>query len=171
MKMRCFSHMVDEGKSSRLYSTCNQILPNIFQDKSFKKHNPMSMDERAVQEYSKLFFFLPSTMDRKEKINKFQKNVSLHPINCRYKDFQKYSGIGVDFKPEDLDSSDLEKRSAAKEIVLNFFKNPAQVSNWNLVRNANTLLTKGGTKINPDQKISWIEKSRKQQHDKYKFTY
>ena len=50
------SYGYDEGKSSRLYSTCNQMLPNIFQDKSFKKHNPMSMDERAVQEYSIILF-------------------------------------------------------------------------------------------------------------------
>ena len=67
------SYGYDADKSSVLYSTCKQILPNIFQGTSFKKHNPMLMNERAVQEYSKLFFFLPSITDRKEKINQYQK--------------------------------------------------------------------------------------------------
>ena len=131
----------------------------------------MLTNERAFQEYSKLFFFVPSTTDRKEKINQFQKNVSLHSIDCRYENFQKYSRIGVEFKLQDLDSSDLERRSATKEIVLNFFKDTAQVSNSNLVQNANTLLTKGSAEINPDQEISWIGKSRKREQEKYKFTY
>ena len=71
------SHGYDEDKSGVLYSNVKQILPNIFQSTFFKKHNPMLLDQRALQEYSKLFFFLPSTTDRKEKINQFQKNVSL----------------------------------------------------------------------------------------------
>ena len=129
----------------------------------------MLLNERSVQQYSEMFFFLP-TMDRKEKINQFFKNVSLHPIDCHYEDFQKYSPTCRDFRPQDLDSSNLERRLAAKEIV-NFFKDAVQVSNSNLVRNANTLLTSGNAKINPDQEIWWIGKSRKREQDKFKFTY
>ena len=65
----------------------------------------------------------------------------------------------------------LERRQAAKEIVINFFKDVVQVSNSNLVLNANTLLTSGNAKINPDQEIRWIGKSRKREQDKFKFTY
>ena len=65
----------------------------------------------------------------------------------------------------------LERRLAAKEIVINFFKDAVQVSNSNLVRNANTLLTSSNAKINPDQEIRWIGKSRKREQDKFKFTY
>ena len=46
-----------------------------------------------------------------------------------------------------------------------------QVSNSNLVQNANALLTNGSGKINPDKEISWIGKCRKREQDKYKFTY
>ena len=35
----------------------------------------MLLDEQLVQEYSTLFFYLPSTTDREEKINQFVKNV------------------------------------------------------------------------------------------------
>ena len=84
------SYGYDKDKSNVLYSTYKQILPNIFQGTSFKKHNPMLLNERSVQEHSKMFFFLPSMTDRKEKINQFFKNVSLHPIDCHYEDFQKF---------------------------------------------------------------------------------
>ena len=117
------------------------------------------MNEQAVQEYSKLFFFLLSSTYRKEKINKFQNNVSLHPIDCRYEDFLKLSSKGIKFKPQDLHSLDPEKKPAAKETVINVFKNAAQILNSNFIRNANTLFTKGGAKFNPDQEISWIGKS------------
>ena len=85
------SYGYKEDKSNILYSTFKQMLPNIFQGTSFKKHHPMLLDERSVQKYSTLFFYLPSTTDRKEKINQFVKNISLHPIDCRYEDFKKYS--------------------------------------------------------------------------------
>ena len=54
---------------------------------------------------------------------------------------------------------------------MNFLKDVVQVSNCNLVRNANTLLTSGNAKINPDEQISWIGKSGKQEQDRFKFMY
>ena len=82
---------------------------------------------------------------------------------------RKYSATGRDFYPQDLDSSDIEKRVVAREIVMNFFKDAVPVSNSNLVRNANTLLTSSNAKINPDEQISWIAKSGKQEQER--FTY
>ena len=65
------SNGFDEDKSNALYSSCKQMLPNIFQGTSFKKHNPVLLNERSMQEHSKMFFSLPSTTDRKEKVNLF----------------------------------------------------------------------------------------------------
>ena len=79
-----FSYGFDEDKSNVFYSSFKQILPNIFQGTLFKKHNTMLLNERAVQKHSPMFFFLPSTTDRKEKINQFFKYVSLYPIDCPY---------------------------------------------------------------------------------------
>ena len=89
-----------------------------------EKHNPMLLNDGEVQDFSTIFFFLPSITDRKEKINKFLTNVSLHPIDVRYEDFQKYSRNRIDFKPQDFDSTNLEKKTATREIVLNFLKRP-----------------------------------------------
>ena len=92
MNLRPFlSYGFEEEKSKILYLTFKQLLPNIFQGTSFKKYNPMLLNEGQVQDFSTLFFFLRSTTNRKEKINKFMTNVSLHPIDVRYEDFQKYS--------------------------------------------------------------------------------
>ena len=125
----------------------------------------MLLNEKTIQQHFKMFFFLPSTTDRKEKLNQFFKNVSLHPIDCRYEDFRKYFVVGRDFCPQDLDSTDLEKRLAAREIVLTFFKDAAHASNSNLVKNANNLLTSGSAKINPEEQLSWIGKSGKREQE------
>ena len=61
------SYGFEEEKSKILYSTFKQSLPNIFQGTSFKNDNPMLLDEGQVQDFLTLFFFLPSTTDRKEK--------------------------------------------------------------------------------------------------------
>ena len=47
--------------------------------------------EKETADSLKLFFLLPSTTDRKEKINKFLNNVHPHPIDCAYEDFSNYS--------------------------------------------------------------------------------
>ena len=75
-----FSYGYDKTKSVLLHSTFKQALPNIFQRTSFKKHNEMLLKEK--QRSSRLFFYLPSTADRKETINKFRENAQLHPIDC-----------------------------------------------------------------------------------------
>ena len=142
-----FSCGYDEDKSSVLFSSHKQALPSIFQGTSFKKHNSMLLNERSTEDFSKLFFYLPSTTDRKEKINRFSGNVQLHPVACRYEDFNKYSSKNAPFLPQDLDLHNPDKRLAAKEIVINFFKDLVDITNPNLVRNVNTLLVKGVAKI------------------------
>ena len=81
----------------------------------------MLIQEKATGDFLKLLFFLPSTTDQKEKINKFFRNVNLHPIDCSYEDFSNYAVKNNIFYPQHLDSRIPNKREAAKEIVLNLF--------------------------------------------------
>ena len=60
--------------------------------------------------------------------------------------------------PQDLDSTDLQKRANATEIVINFCKDAVSVSNANLVWNANNFLT-SLTKANDD--LVWVGASKK----------
>ena len=82
--------------------------------------------------------FLPSITDRKE-INQYMNNVSLILIDLLQEDFQKLSPFGSTFIPSDLDLAG-KKRKVAKEIVLAFFKKMIEVSNSDLIANANHLI-------------------------------
>ena len=57
------------------------MIPNIFQETCFKNHVSQILEERSARNFSDIFFYLPPTTDRNEKINKFTNNVSLHPID------------------------------------------------------------------------------------------
>ena len=49
----------------------------------FKKHFREITEERQHgEDFSTLFFYLPSITDRKEKINQFPDNVSLNSVDC-----------------------------------------------------------------------------------------
>ena len=56
--------------------------------------------------------------------------------------------------PSDLQSRDIEKRENAAETIRRFFKDTVEVSNSNIVRNANNLLT--DLPRNNDKSIAWI---------------
>ena len=47
-----------------------QPLPNKFQEAAFKKYVPFLIDAKGSESSVKMFFFLPSTTTRKEKINR-----------------------------------------------------------------------------------------------------
>ena len=96
-----YSYGFDEEKSKVLCASMKQLLPNIFQGTAFKKHVPFLIDSKGSESSSKMFFFLPSTTDRKEKINRWVNNVDLHPIDCLYDDFKNYT-------PENLQIAKME---------------------------------------------------------------
>ena len=77
-----FSYGYDAERSKIMYSSFKHSLPIIFQGTAFKKNTKMLIEEKGTADSSKLFFFLPSTTDHKEKVNKFFNNVHLHPIDC-----------------------------------------------------------------------------------------
>ena len=72
-----FSYGYDEERSKVLYSSFKHPLPNIFQGIAFKKHAKMLIEEKKLQETSKLFFFLQSITGCKEKIKKM-----LNVVKC-----------------------------------------------------------------------------------------
>ena len=117
-----YSYGYNDERSKVLYSSFKQPLPNIFQGAAFKKHVPQLIEEKQTQDQSKLFFFLSSTTDMKEKINKFFGKAYLYPIDCPYDDFVNYSTKNRSFLPHQLDSRNTTERKAAREIVRNFLK-------------------------------------------------
>ena len=132
------SYGFDSDKSSQLYSSFKQELPNVFTSTAFKKfHDFLLSTDKG--EFSTLFFYLPSTTDRKEKINQFKDNVQLFPLSVEYEEFVDFNKDKKQFYPHHLDSNDVELRSIARETVVNCMKQVANFSNSNLKRNAKSL--------------------------------
>ena len=147
-----------------LFSSQKVRLPNIFVSTAFKKHKDfLKSDDKG--ESSTLFFYLPSTTDRKESINQFKSNVQLHPIDCSYEKFSEFSSKQSAFFPHHLESSDQKEREIAREIVINFMKDIVSVSNSNLKRNASVLLINGN--VSDEAKIQGMEVECK----KFKLSY
>ena len=165
------SYGFDEERSKVLYSSFKHPLPIIFQDTASKKHAKMLIKEKQTQEISKLSFFLPSTTDRKEKINKFFGNVNLHPIDCPYDDFVNYSTKNHSLLLHHLDSRNTTEWEAARDIVRNFLKHVAEMSNSNLIRNANSLMAKNEAKIDTKVEFGWVSDVHPQNKTKFKQGY
>ena len=149
-----YSYESDKEKSKSLYSVNKQPLPNIFQTTAFKKHTLYLMDQRN-QEFSKMFMFLPLTLDRKEELNQYSNNVNLHPIDVSFDQLRKFKD-GNEFDPADLDN--ISKRNKIKKVFYFFMKGAADISNHNLIRNSNAFISNGGN-IHPEFEFSWVNDS------------
>ena len=63
---------------------------------------------------SRMFLFLPSTLDRKGDIMQYKNNVHLHPIDVTYNDL-KERNEKIDFNPSDLDNK------TSRQNLIQFF--------------------------------------------------
>ena len=145
-----------------------QPLPNIFHCTTFKKHHGFILDENQKKaKFSKMFLYLPSTLDRKEEFLKWKDHVHLHPIDGSYDELKAIHNDG-DMNPALLDHKELRK-----EVMSGYhkvMKKIAEVSNQNLVRNSDAYISNGG-KIDPDNGFSWTDDSYKQEKDKFQLSY
>ena len=64
---RFFSYGYSKEKSTLLYCTMKHPIPNSFYCTAFKKNHGFLLDENQKKaDFSKIFLYLPSTLDRKE---------------------------------------------------------------------------------------------------------
>ena len=123
-----FDYGYNKQNAKVLYSKRKLKIPDSFKTTSFGQyrlqHEGGAFDE---QKCSDIYFYLPSTVDRNEKINKYLSSVkvksfAVNPLN-----------FGERFNPADPDFD----RSA----VVSFMKKVAQQSSQNLKRNADAFLS------------------------------
>ena len=124
------------------------------------------MDQRN-QDFSKLFMFLPSTLDRKEELDQYSDNVNLHPIDVSFEQLMKLND-GNGFDSADLDN--ISKRNKTKKGFYSFMKEAADISNHNLVRNSNAFLS-NGEKTDPEYELSWVNDSYVKSQEKFQLGY
>ena len=88
------------------------------------------MKKSKFKKYQNLFSFChPQLVVRRKKF--FFGNVNLHPIDCPYEDFTKYSAKGFPFLPQGLESRATNEREIARQNVLNFVKHLTEMSDSN----------------------------------------
>ena len=69
-------------------------LPNIFSCTAFKKHISFLIDQNQNQaKFSEMFFYLPSTLDRKEAFLQWKEHVHLHRVDLSLDDMKAFTGI------------------------------------------------------------------------------
>ena len=86
-----------------------------------------------------MYYFLPSTTDRIEEINRHMGSVHLPPIDVPEKKFEVEDG--VKFGPSKLDYECPEKEKITKAAV-KVLKKIIDISKENLVKNSDGLLSK-----------------------------
>ena len=162
VKLIFFSYGFDLDKSSVLYSTSKQKNSDAFISTSFRKHySEIIYDrrERKRKEFSTLFYYLPSITDRKETINLHKNNANLTPIYCPLMLIESFaSKKGTSFNPQLLNSTNPEHRNPQVEMLYGLFRQIAEYSNNNLVRNADYLLAKNKRRA---EDMLWVVVNKK----------
>ena len=143
-----FDYGYNKDNSKLLYSTKKLKIPSSFKATVFGVHK-MQYEGGA---FSQIFFYLPSTVDRSEKINKYLTSVHLKPFHV------KPSDLGENFNPA------IEFDRAA---VVTYMKKVAEQSSQDLKRNADAFLSS----INHDnEKLLWPG-GKRTKADKFALTY
>ena len=167
-KERFFSYGYNKEKSALLYCSMKSPLPNIFSSTALKKHVPFLMDQNEVKaKQSKLFFFLPATLDRKEDILQWKDNVHLHPIDLPFDDLKTEMSVTT-FDPSLLENN--HARESLKPGLYKVMKKIADLSNQNLVYNLDAFISNGG-KVDSEREFVWIDDSFKKGASKFQLNY
>ena len=166
-KENFFSYGYSKEKSSILYCYMKSSLPNIFSCTVFKKHVSFLMDQNENKiKFSGLFFFLLSTLDRKEEIIQWRGRVHLHSVDLSIDNLIEISGL-TNINPALLESNQREKVLPGYYKIM---KKTAEISNQNFISNSHAYLSAGG-KTDPDIEFLWIDDSLKTSVNQFQLTY
>ena len=149
-----FDYGYSKDNSKTLYSTRKVKIPSSFKSTVFgiyknKYEGGAFSDELS----SRIFFYLPSTVDRNEKIMKHLTSVYLKPFNVNHE------SIGENFDPS---SNDFDRQS-----VISYMKTVAEQSSQNLKRNADAFLS---TFKQDNEKLLWPG-GKRTKSEKFALTY
>ena len=132
-----FDYGYVKANSKMLYATRKSKVLNSFKATAFGTHkNQYEGGVFLEQDFSKIFFYLRSTVDRCEEINKYLTSVYLKPFHVDISD------LGEDFNPA---------KSFDRIAVVKCMEKIAKQSSQNLKKNADAFL--GGVELDNDSLI------------------
>ena len=83
-----FDYGYNKDNAKILYCTQKLKIPNSFETTFFGQHRMQyEGDAFNEQDFSQVYFYVPSTVDRNEKINKYMTSVHLKPFIISPEDF------------------------------------------------------------------------------------
>ena len=155
-----FSYRFASDKAAVLYSTSKQKVPDVFVSTAFKKHYSETINKRREEEeFSTLFYYLPSIIGRKEEVNQYRNNAKLSPVDCSLSFIEIFATKkGENFRLQLLNSTDPEKRNLQVKMLSGLFKQIAQYSDNNIIRNKDFLLSKHKRRV---ENIPWVGANKK----------
>ena len=160
-----FSYGYSKSKSTVLYSYSKQQIPDTFISTSFKKHFQEVVNEKKDEDYSHMFYYLPSISDRKEEVNQYKSNVSLVPTDVTIEFINSFSdNNNYKFRPDLLNVKELSEPHV--KVLRDLFKHIAGFSNQNLERNVLHLNMKADR---DSSKMEWA--TTRFDSSKFKLTY
>ena len=134
----CF---LDYGYSKQnpkiLHSYHRKRMPNSFSGTFFNRHCIQYESGALNTDFSKIYLFLPSITDRIEDVNRYMGSVNLSSIDITEDNFEVESGIL--FNPSKLNYENPDKEKT-RQAVLKVFKKVVNLSNANIIKNADRLL-------------------------------
>ena len=131
-------------------------VPSLFSGTFFNRHKLQFESGGLQTTYSNVYYFVPSTTDRSEEVNRYLGSVNLSPIDMTKSAFETEN---VSFDPSKLDIYSLEKEVKSKAVVKMLKK---------ITENADDLLSEKSV----DFEVDWIGTSiQRLPQNKYKMSY
>ena len=149
-----FDYGYNKENAKVLYSTRKLKIPNSFKTTIFGQHRiQYESGTFDGEKCSNLYFYLPSNVDRNEKINKYLTSVNLKPFAVNPAElWKKFNSADPHFH-----------RSA----IVSFMKRVALQSSQNLKRNTHAFLL---TVSHDKHKVLWPG-GKRTQNEKFAWTY
>ena len=132
---------------------------------NFNRHKVQFESGGLQTTYSKVYYFLPSTTDRSEKINRHLGSVNLSPIDVPENTFETENNVALD--PSKLDMNCPEKEVMTQAVV-RILQKIADFPNSNLIQNADGLLSRKSTNIDVER---FGQLKQRLSPNKYKTSY
>ena len=108
-----FDYGYSKENSKTLYSMHKMKIPKSFSVTIFNQHRIQYESGAMDTEFSKTYFFLPSTTDRIVNINRYMNSVNLIPIDIHQHEFEVDDG---DFDPSKLGFDNPDRKKIRKAV-------------------------------------------------------
>ena len=156
-----FDYGYSKENSKILYSYHKMNVPNSFSTTIFNRHRiQYESGVFAETDCSNVFFFLPSTVDRIENINKHLGPVNLSAIDIDVSEF------GEKLNPSKLDFNSPEREDIRKSVT-KVLRKVGDLSSQNLKRNADGYVA---TVPNNNDSLLWPG-GKRTQDDRFSLSY